>query len=942
MKIKPILYAGLLSLLSATATAADVQFSITYPADASLQLGTKKAHFVDFVNVEPKDVSEADGIKTATYVLNSGQVYNYRTSREGELTLAGYFTPNANAASNPTIAFDVADYRQASPSLVNHDVTANKGYETGDIFLNVNEKGFLKMKSGDMFRSHAMRSWELTDNVVNNYFIEPDFHYAVIGLDGSPAENILQISQAPGSAWAEVQAIGKGTAIVLVTYDAIALNYYSGTKKNDFLGGSVWGAIWPENTGVYIVTVDEDDAAINPEFIVNEDYNQETKKLAGKYVDAEHDVFYYVEGTAGYSLTFSTGGAKSVELAYPLIGERSATYTGFSTDGVTVNGDGTATVMLKEGRQIVRMTDYAGNATYQVLTAKKCTMTVANASRPDSRIFQPGDKVEVQFSGLRHPANKLAGIYNMSAYVCYNGGPNGSSLIGSSNQYTFGSASAAQLVKATIPDDIDVEQQPVFSLTEGCLQVSGFGDPIGNHRNTSYTDGRSPNFNAIAHQTYFGALPDVKINLTAKHLFDISFENIGLESSVTLVADGKEMAREADGHFSVTYGNYTATIAKPGYRCFRTTFSLEEGDTEQTKVIPTELVAYEGGWDGKEMKQPEKNEADRYVITTPAELAWFAQQVNGGDQTPKAVIASDIDLGDFDWTPIGSGSSCRFAGSVEGYGHRIDGLYVDTADDYAGLFGYVRGTSSDYAKVTGLTVSGTVKGSKYVGGLVAYAYRYVEVDTCANYADVVSSATATSSGAGGLIGYVNNKNCTIANSYNQGSVTSAYHAGGIAGYVPSTIDGLNNLYSVGEISPTDYAGACFGNATVNLKGNNVFAVDDYKNVNGYQSVSDDEMRSGSIAYRLGDAFGQKLGEHAYPVFGSPKVLFDADGNRYYNEGDDNDDQTTVVGDIESESTLRPEIYYNLQGVASKTPWKGINIVRMSDGTIKKVLFRNHD
>ena len=30
-----------------------------------------------------------------------------------------------------------------------------------------------------------MRTWQLTDNSTNNYFMEPDFHYTVVGLDGN-------------------------------------------------------------------------------------------------------------------------------------------------------------------------------------------------------------------------------------------------------------------------------------------------------------------------------------------------------------------------------------------------------------------------------------------------------------------------------------------------------------------------------------------------------------------------------------------------------------------------------------------------------------------------------------------------------------------------------------------------------------------------------------
>ena len=105
----------------------------------------------------------------------------------------------------------------------------------------------------------------------------------------------------------------------------------------------------------------------------------------------------------------------------------------------------------------MRMTDAGGNALYQVLTAKTCHREITNVTREGSTEFYPGDQVKIQYSGLRHPANKLSGIYNMSAYVTYNGNPNGTSLILSPNQYTFGSSDKAQAVTFDIPADYDTE-----------------------------------------------------------------------------------------------------------------------------------------------------------------------------------------------------------------------------------------------------------------------------------------------------------------------------------------------------------------------------------------------------------------------------------------------------------------------------------------------------
>lgn len=65
-------------------------------------------------------------------------------------------------------------------------------------------------------------------------------------------------------------------------------------------------------------------------------------------------------------------------------------------------------------------------------------------------------------------------------------------------------------------------------------------------------------------------------------------------------------------------------------------------------------------------------------------------------------------------TPIGTNTAV-FSGTFDGNGNTI-ALSINVAGDYVGLFGYTSG-----ATIQHLTISGSVKGSKYVGGVVGYA-----------------------------------------------------------------------------------------------------------------------------------------------------------------------------------------------------------------------------
>lgn len=895
-------------------------FIVTAPVDAEFSLGIKTAHFVDFEEVEPIKTEPSGDKMSYTYRLANDQMYFYRTWVEGGLTQGGYFKMYIDEAKCPKLDFAEADYKAFEPTAINHDPQSNKGYETGNIFVNVNPEGHLKMNLGDTFSAHAMRSWELTENSTSNNFIEPDFHYTVIGIDGRPSTGVIDVAQAPGSAWADIKAVGNGTAIVLVTYDAIGLNFYSNKTKTPYLGGEYWGAIWPENTAVYVVTVGDGNAEIQPNMLINEEYNEDTKKLAGKYVDAEHDVFYYLDTEAGYSYTFKPDGVENVTIAYPTIGERMATYTGFGAEGVSKNEDGSYTLLLKEGRQIVKLSDAAGNAAYQVLTAKACHREIVNASRPGSKIFQPGDQVKIQYSGLFHPANKLAGIYNMSAYVTYNGVPNGSSLILGKGQYTFASAPAAQAVTVDIPQDYDVAANPQIEMTEGVIQVNGFGDPIGNHRNIDRKFGRQPNFTAIAHKTYFGTLPDVTIQISAVKDFTIKL-NCNVEGAdITVSYGGNELAADASGLYSGTYGSYSVVAVKDGYRCYRHDFVIAD-DAEGQQIFNIEMEQGENAWDGKTLTEPTAQDGV-YIINTGNELAWYANYINTVNQKADARLNADIDLGDFDWSAIGS-STKKFQGTFEGAGFEVKGLYIDTPKaGYQGLFGAV-----EAASIKGVTVSGKISGKNYLGGVAGYVGANSTIDCCVNNAIV----TGTSSYVGGIVGSLSQPTATLTNCYNTAVVTGTTNTGGVVGNNNAKAV-ISNIFNIGKVYGTK-VGACIGGTTAKTNVDNAFAVEEYDITDGHTLVKDEQMRSGEVAYKLGKAFGQEIGVDRHPVLGGMSVKYNPLTDTYYNEG------TSSIDNIVLDDIYDSAVYYNLEGVASDKPFSGFNIVKLADGTTHKLYIK---
>ncbi len=464
-------------------------FALTAPKDATVSVGTKVRHFIPFKEIVPvSETAEGENI-IHRYTIGEKQVFSYRVSQPGKLTVAAKSTmPSGDLEL--TVSQDLMDSH--SPKEIDRDPASNNGYNVADLFLNADHRGIIALGAGEKKQIVSLRAWEIVDGITSNYFIEPDYHFTVVGIDGKPSDSVVEVT-ADGM----LTAKNRGTAFVLVSYDAI----YSDSQ----LGGPFFGAIWPENTGVIVVRVDEPESGIAANMLLNDGLNPtDADRQAGPMIDAELDILYFDGDHAEY--TFKPEGATSVAVASPTIAADAASYSGFSSDAVTANADGSYTIRLTEGRTIVKLSSAAGDE-YQVVRAKKCTYTLSNLTSEGAEP-RPGDKVSIEISTLYHPAHKLAGVYNMGATVQYTD-PSCKNVSGKANQHQFSSMANARTLTITIPAEWNPEKD--YKLTDGLIKCSGYGDPYGGHRDITYTVGKNPNFTAVQHTAYFGALPDITL-----------------------------------------------------------------------------------------------------------------------------------------------------------------------------------------------------------------------------------------------------------------------------------------------------------------------------------------------------------------------------------------------------------------------------------------------
>ena len=276
-------------------------------------------------------------------------------------------------------------------------------------------------------------------------------------------------------------------------------------------------------------------------------------------------------------------------------------------------------------------------------------------------------------------------------------------------------------------------------------------------------------------------------------------------------------------------------------------------------------------------------ESGVYLIAKPCHLAWFRDYVNGtivddgeaaGTTHPSAsaMLTADIDLKNYchaaedgkellSWIPIGSEKN-RWKGNMDGQGHTISHLYIKTAQNYVGLFGYTDGATIqdlifDNAKVENVNTTGT--NTSYTGILVGYAYGYspshikgikttnnctvigqeitggivgfakINLENCDNHSSV--KGTSNVGGIAGFSCYKNIKRCT-----NYGTVENdGSYIGGIIGYAIET--SIEDCANYGKITSTGWtAGGIAGQTGDNCSIQNVFSYGDVTNTHNDSGI----------------------------------------------------------------------------------------------------------
>jgi hypothetical protein len=320
---------------------------------------------------------------------------------------------------------------------------------------------------------------------------------------------------------------------------------------------------------------------------------------------------------------------------------------------------------------------------------------------------------------------------------------------------------------------------------------------------------------------------EIYAKLSGKYTLTITYL-CGDTRNATMSVNGKDAllsGLNSGGNTLLKSASYSVNL-NAGYNTIR--FSNATGSLPDLDKIQIGLNSVVSPWDGIAIATSyalgDGTSTNPYQISTPAELAYFSQNVNAGTTYAGVffILTNDLDLNSQPWTPIGN-STNAFKGTFDGNSHLISNLTVNLPTTTGvGLFGYVQDALVKNIGIAGVsTVSGYGSVGGIIGRCVVYAASGFGMSGCFSNA-TVSSVSSTDC-VGGIVGIFRSTQTAsptnpnlIDNCYSKGNITGNNYVAGIVGKVEYMTAGIGTLtisdsYSTGLITAT-------GTAPTNLNG----------------------------------------------------------------------------------------------------------------------------
>lgn len=287
---------------------------------------------------------------------------------------------------------------------------------------------------------------------------------------------------------------------------------------------------------------------------------------------------------------------------------------------------------------------------------------------------------------------------------------------------------------------------------------------------------------------------DVNETITLSELATrtLTFAVTPADATVTVTHPvGGTITADENGAYIVYAGEtYAYTVAKADYITVSGSFTAAKNDTI------TVTLTYAGeGWDGTTKTAPTQDESGVYLIGTAAELAWFADAVNGGQKAINGKLTANINLNGKPWTAIGT-SSNKFAGTLDGDSHTVSGLVTTGLVGELAEGGVVENLRVNCAIVSTSSLlggvanssAGTIRNCMVSGSITFSSGGY-------NGASAIGGIAGRNTGNGVISGCVSR--AVVKDAYDNSTYGTSAPLGGIAGYAYGVVE---NCYFTGTLA----------------------------------------------------------------------------------------------------------------------------------------------
>lgn len=744
--------------------------------------------------------------KEFSIAVNAGDkvTVNYRKDSGGDKGQDCIWLRNFRAEVLPTVRFDVKD---AAGTAIDATVTLKKGYTgltagtDGSYALTVGEKYTYTVEK----KGYEKVTQEFTAQEGNNTITVTMVKLPVITLQFTPDDAAVTLKQGNTTVYKESAASSTGKNVYIAakntdyTYTVSKFGYETATGTIKVETGDVNKTVTLTEAAKYSVTFNiTKPEGVNAEPTITVESGSITAYTgSGANCTLPAGDYTYtakLDGCDALSGSFVVKAAKTIGLEFV----KSLTFDDFfaGLDGITAE-NGT-----RYGFEPVR----AAGGNYLESNRRSYGTTSLTLTATESRLvsFQylaKGNKADYSWDDDSAFSVKKGTSTLLTAYE-ENGWKTFSTVLNTGEKLTLSFSESGSSYYVRLKDFAAAAAHTLTLNTPAGATVV-LKDRSGAEitgKNGAYTVAAGTYTYTVSKYGYETKTGTIKVEggdvskdvaLTALTAYQVKFVADPADASVTLTHPvGGTITADGNGAYIVYAGEtYAYTVAKAEYITVSGSFTAAKNDTI------TVTLTYAGeGWDGTTKTEP-KTENGVYQIGTAAELAWFADAVNGGQKAINGKLTANINLNGKPWTAIGT-SSNKFAGTLDGDSHTVSGLVTTGLVGELAEGGVVENLRVNCAIVSTSSLlggvanssAGTIRNCMVSGSITFSSGGY-------NGASAIGGIAGRNTGNGVISGCVSR--AVVKDAYDNSTYGTSAPLGGIAGYAYGVVE---NCYFTGTLA----------------------------------------------------------------------------------------------------------------------------------------------